>query len=257
MTEEQLLRLRFFSKEPVHLIARECLTDLTPRTLVYGYFTDRSDLHVYLADDGRIHRVVYLGDMLACYGTEETLSLDDFTVSKRLYPECCDFEFCKLLKQHDVSLPFTTYGKHDNGPFFGKRREELIQVPENFLPLKVSLDYKALGLKSSQYGLTTKKNRDGFQSWLDGRLTDVATDAYLRMSQLKGSQPAFEENIRGLARAVKYWDLLSRGADGPTYPEYVMPEELVSSLVVQLGAVVTARLVGRQDVSEEVSALVA
>jgi len=257
MTEDQLEQLRTFNKAPVRLIARECLTDLTPRTLVYGYFTDRSDLHVYLAEDGRIHRVAYVGDTLAAYGTEETLSLDHFTVSKRLYPECCDFEFCQVLKEHDVSLPFTTYGKRETGPFFGKRREELIEVPENFMPLKVSLDYKALGLKASQYGFSMPKSRKEFQSWLDERLTGLATGTYLRMSQLKGYQPAYEEHIRGLAKAVANWDLLKRGLGGPTYPEYVVPDELVSSLAVQLGAVVTARLAGSGNVDEEVSVLVA
>lgn len=253
MTEDQLERLRNFNKPPVRLLARECLTDLTPRTLVYGYFTDRSDLHVYLAEDGRIHRVVYVGDTLAWYGTEETLTLESFTVSKRLYPECCDFEFCQVLKEHDVSLPFTTYVKHENRPFFGKRREELIAVPENFLPLKVHLDYKALGLKASRYGLATNRHREEFQNWLDERLTDIATGAYLRMSQLKGYQPAFGESLRGIAKAVMYWDLLKRGVDGPTYPEYVMPDELVSALAVQVRAVVTARLAG--DESEKVSVL--
>mgnify|MGYP007039915543 FL=1 len=36
-------------------------------------------------------------------------SNDNYIPDKRLYPETCDYEFCVLLKERDIYLPFTTY----------------------------------------------------------------------------------------------------------------------------------------------------
>lgn len=32
-----------------------------------------------------------------------------YVPDKRLYPEACDFEFCRLLKERGISLPFTVF----------------------------------------------------------------------------------------------------------------------------------------------------
>jgi hypothetical protein len=49
---------------------------------------------------------------------------EDYIPSKRLYPERCDFEFCKLLKETDVNLPFTTFdaknAEYKKGPYYGE-----------------------------------------------------------------------------------------------------------------------------------------
>ena len=33
----------------------------------------------------------------------------DFVPDKRLYPERCDYNFCRLLKEKGIHLPFTTW----------------------------------------------------------------------------------------------------------------------------------------------------
>jgi len=43
--------------------------------------------------------------------SEDDADIDNrvYVPSKRVYPESCDFEFCKLLQQHGVVIPFTTW----------------------------------------------------------------------------------------------------------------------------------------------------
>ena len=39
----------------------------------------------------------------------EILENKHYVPKKRLYPAKCDYEFCRLLKEHGVYLPFTTW----------------------------------------------------------------------------------------------------------------------------------------------------
>ncbi|AOG02932.1 hypothetical protein [Bosea sp. RAC05] len=101
-------------------------------TLLYGYDTERRTWHVYL-DDEILHLLVYRG------GTKETTELVETSPSelhqllgqdirdkayhvsgaslpasaivpnKRLYPEACDFGFCRSLIQLGQYLSFTTF----------------------------------------------------------------------------------------------------------------------------------------------------
>ena len=102
------------------------LEDRTPRTLVYGYHVDRSSFHVYIGQDGQIHVMTFgaranyaKGDMFLiahhsagpCGGVEKN---EDFVPSKRVYPESCDYEFCRLLVEHGINLPFTTFTEGAN-----------------------------------------------------------------------------------------------------------------------------------------------
>lgn len=80
--------------------------DLNPffndRTLLYGYTCDRKTFHVYLKDK-EIHTVFY--DI--SYEEKDpnpikmaevhVMSNRDYIPDKRLYPEACDYQFCKLL----------------------------------------------------------------------------------------------------------------------------------------------------------------
>ncbi|MCC5613256.1 hypothetical protein LC612_42910 [Nostoc sp. CHAB 5834] len=93
----------------------DSLTDKSPRTLLYGYTTDRYTWHVYLNEYGKIVRLLtaYSGFILF-ESDEPPASNRDYIPSKRLYGESCDFEFCRLLKGHDVPLPFTTFSVNDD-----------------------------------------------------------------------------------------------------------------------------------------------
>lgn len=46
---------------------------------------------------------------------------NDYIPNKRLYPKCCDYEFCKLLKEYEFIIPFTTYNKErEYSQYYGK-----------------------------------------------------------------------------------------------------------------------------------------
>lgn len=86
------------------------LQNKTPRTLLYGYTVDRDTWHVYINYEGHIKTVKYAG--LA--GEVEQIHPrcnKQYVPNKRLYPAKCDYEFCKLLKEAGVHLPFTTFDK--------------------------------------------------------------------------------------------------------------------------------------------------
>lgn len=45
---------------------------------------------------------------------------------KRLYPEACDYHFCKLLKDKGVNLPFTSYNeRRTKADFYGFTLEDI------------------------------------------------------------------------------------------------------------------------------------
>ncbi len=106
------------------------------RTLLYGYTMERSTFHVYLKDM-KIHTVVYNTDYSGDNPKPknmievEVISNHDYIPDKRLYPERCDYEFCKLLKGNNVhSLPFTTFDtdRHiDKSDFYGFTLEDMEQ----------------------------------------------------------------------------------------------------------------------------------
>jgi hypothetical protein len=82
------------------------------RTLLYGYDVDRRTHHVY-QKDGVLHLMVYTdsvaGGALTHYVSGEELPLDGLVPNKRLYPEACDYVFCRRLREAGIRLPFTTY----------------------------------------------------------------------------------------------------------------------------------------------------
>lgn len=111
MTLEELKVIENTNNE---LVTDSDLYNLNDRTLLYGYTCDRETLHVYLKDGG-IHTVIYklrgFNDGIADYDIREVnvKSNEDYVQSKRLYPNACDFEFCKLLKARGIYLSFTTF----------------------------------------------------------------------------------------------------------------------------------------------------
>lgn len=122
MKKEQLIALQF--SQPTICRVSE-LTDQTDRTLLYGYTLERYTWHVYLKD-GAIHVYVYRnsfkGDEVLRYevcGPEVHLNSVNLIPSKRLYPECCDYEFCQILVDKDVHLPFTSWSDREPKKFYG------------------------------------------------------------------------------------------------------------------------------------------
>jgi hypothetical protein len=99
------------------IIISDLVNDLD-RTLLYGYTCDRDTWHVYIKQNC-IYTVIYE------YEKEpvqvEVNKDEDYIPNKRLYPECCDYEFCKLLKEKGVYLPFTTWQDRDEKKiYYGK-----------------------------------------------------------------------------------------------------------------------------------------
>ena len=97
-----------------------CADDLKPflkdRTLLYGYTCDRRTFHVYIKGV-KIYTVIYdndySGDKIKPKNIKEisVKSNYDYIPDKRLYPETCDYQFCKLLKKCDINLPFTGFNE--------------------------------------------------------------------------------------------------------------------------------------------------
>lgn len=99
------------------------LENQTPRTLLYGYTCDRNTWHVYLEND-HIHCLLYKGNVAISHTAGHSGGVADnqgYIPNKRLYPEHCDYEFCKLLMAADCSLPFTTFSeeKEMSGSYAG------------------------------------------------------------------------------------------------------------------------------------------
>ncbi len=97
------------------------------RTLLYGYTCERKTFHVYIKNK-QIYVVVYENDYPIIYNEElssfmrgdarpknmkqiEVRSNRDFIPDKRLYPERCDYHFCRALKERGIDLPFTHWSE--------------------------------------------------------------------------------------------------------------------------------------------------
>ena len=116
MTSDEYDALLFYRRPALKVLACYDLGNDTPRTLLLGYTTERRTWHVYLDDKSLINVLVYAGDGKNFEVVSHTWGLDGgvlanerFVPNKRLYPESCDEEFCRLLLQANVQLPFTTF----------------------------------------------------------------------------------------------------------------------------------------------------
>ncbi|WP_010499997.1 hypothetical protein [Paenibacillus elgii] len=117
MNKEQFQKLTDI-EEIKKVIAVDDLTNKTGRTLLYGYTCERETWHVYLKY-GEIVKVIY------GYDKEpkkfEVTDNRDFVPDKRLYPERCDYEFCKLLIEKGIGLPFTAWTEGiEEEQYYGK-----------------------------------------------------------------------------------------------------------------------------------------
>lgn len=107
MTKKELESLKCFNASK--MITIDDLVNQNDRTVLYGYNCDSATWHVYIKDkEIRICKYYYKD-------TPTIVIIDDiydYVPDKRLYPECCDFEFCSLLRKHNIDLPFTTYNEN-------------------------------------------------------------------------------------------------------------------------------------------------
>ena len=104
------------------------LQNQRPRTLLYGFTCERNSFHVYLGAYGRITKVEYAydEDEFRRVKTEDDIRQNaEWVPDKRLYPERCDEEFCRLLKARGIRLPFTNYDERacEEKPFHGRTVE--------------------------------------------------------------------------------------------------------------------------------------
>lgn len=132
MTNKQYELLNNINKAN-ELISVENLCNIKDRTLLYGYNYYRTIFHVYLKNR-IIHTVLYKTIYSDLYLTIKPINMIEISVmsnydyvpNKRLYPEACDYEFCKLLKERNIILPFTIFdNKRDMTDFYGFTLEDM------------------------------------------------------------------------------------------------------------------------------------
>jgi len=72
--------------------------------------------------DGKFHHIIYnpTGSTTICSDGQK-IGMDDCVPDKRVYSEACDYEFCKLLINYGVSIPFLSHNPdRPKQQFYGK-----------------------------------------------------------------------------------------------------------------------------------------
>lgn len=131
MTELELEAIKNIDEINAKIISPQDLKPfLRDRTLLYGYTCAREDFHVYIKDT-QIHVVVYKNDYSKDFVKPKEMreiqvtSNYDYVPDKRLYPEACDYLFCKLLKKRSIPLLFTYFDdKRVTQGFYGFTLED-------------------------------------------------------------------------------------------------------------------------------------
>lgn len=126
MTKEMFEKLKQYSSALALLDVHHLSPYVYNKTLLYGYTCDRETFHVYLKDK-EIFVVIYNNDYATGKARPKNMrrinvtSNQDYVPNKRLYPERCDYNFCQLLKEKGIDLPFTTWtdGIELNDTYYG------------------------------------------------------------------------------------------------------------------------------------------
>lgn len=105
MNAQQLVSLAGGPK-PLPILEAANLRDRSDRTLLYGYTLDKKTHHVYFFKGN-----IYVGQYThgGIVRQVDVRSNADYIPNKRLYPEACDYEFCYLLLELGITLPFTSF----------------------------------------------------------------------------------------------------------------------------------------------------
>ena len=133
MRKEWFEKLNQIDEEKYKIITADDLRPyLYDKTLMYGFTCERKTFHVYVKN-GEIYVVTYNND----YSTDKVRPKNmeqivvnsnyDYVPDKRLYPERCEYHFCKMLKEKGVHLPFTTwnYDVDNNCKYYGFTLEDM------------------------------------------------------------------------------------------------------------------------------------
>jgi hypothetical protein len=129
MTEDEYKTLRVPAPKVEPTISIDDLTDKKPRTLLWGYTTDRWSHHVYIENE-KIHVFSYAGREIITNSLyrDGVLVAKSVVPNKRLYPEACDIEFCLILKNMGIYLPFTNWDDmREEKQYHGRRYSEANQ----------------------------------------------------------------------------------------------------------------------------------
>jgi hypothetical protein len=242
MTKNEFEQLIAAPAQPV--INGALLENQTPRTLVYGYTTDRNTFHVYLDVDGLLHRVGYDGDdFLLAHGDESKLIPLDFVPDKRVYPECCDLEFCRMLMRAGVSVPFTGYNENDmpTDDFIGNRLEDLIQAPGDHLaPIDVSSAELGVQLGSWLQGCAPM-----LETAVSNMLREMLDAPYRRAKYKTGYTENLELWLQNIPNNVEWKVRAWRERTLPNareLDEYTLPKELARALMEKVSKLVHQQL---------------
>lgn len=121
MNKDEYKLVEKMKPQKEHVLSPDDLKNKSDRTLLYGYTCDRDTWHVYIKDEV-IHTIWYNAredDVVICE-LPDYISNKQYIPNKRLYPETCDFEFCSLLIDKGVHLPFTTWNDNrEEKQFYG------------------------------------------------------------------------------------------------------------------------------------------
>lgn len=121
MTREQFKELK--NKSLSEYVA--LLSDKSDHTLIYGYTFTRDTFHAYLKG-GRLFRIIYDNNHLKdVAGQEELSAYSLLNPVKRVCPETCDSEFCKMIELAGTDIPYTTYNdEREHMAMYGKTAED-------------------------------------------------------------------------------------------------------------------------------------
>lgn len=140
-----------------HVVGVKDLVQLHARTLLFGRTAAGRIWHVYLDEAGTIHRLAYdpagpdSPPFVRLYGlgakgdcTEST----HYVRHKLLYPERCDYEFCRALLSVHCQLQFAEYPK------------DLLGVPHRLYAPFVAPTLQTLLIQGAQFSTCELELRD-------------------------------------------------------------------------------------------------
>jgi hypothetical protein len=82
---------------------------LGERTLLYGKTSSKFSWHIYFKNFF-IHKLIYVNKQVISHKSDRKIEIKELIPSSGvLYPECCDYNFCMLLYEMRIDLPFATF----------------------------------------------------------------------------------------------------------------------------------------------------
>lgn len=125
----------------IYKIKTDNLENKSDRTLLYGhvnFISNRIMFHLYLKDE-MFHFTFYISTSKIDYNDNNPKTIKSFKFREELppidmfhlnglhfYPECCDYEFCNLLKHNGILLSYNKLDKdRPNKNYYGILFEDL------------------------------------------------------------------------------------------------------------------------------------